>query len=124
MACLTDTFSVASVAFKGKNFTPIESTTMVKLGGRNGGDGVIDVAGRRSGTTKIEGGEVEFEVAATSDNLNSIATLKDVCGDLIVTTAIGINYLGTNAQFGSNQEFKDGEGKVKLVFKCDAMTQY
>jgi hypothetical protein len=124
MACITDTFTVANVEFVGVNFTPITETTMIKMGGNNSGDGVVDVAGNRFGTTKVEGGEVEFEIPSTSENLARVNSIRAECGDLIITSSLGVNFLGSNGSLSAAPEFKDGEGKIKLSFKTSAISQY
>lgn len=124
MACIIDTFTVSNIEFVGTNFTPITESTTVKMGGNNSGDGVLDVAGNRYGTLKIEGGEVEFEIPSTAENLSSVNTIRSECGDLIITSALGISFLGSNAALSAAPEFKDGEGKIKLMFKTSAIVQY
>ena len=119
MACLSRTLRVPTIVFNGINHTPLNKTAMIKLGGDLADNTLMDNAGRSFSSTKVEKGEVEFEIPLNKDF--DPRNYRGQCGDLQFLTDAGISYLMTNAQCSSNLEIKDSEGKVKLTFVGDVV---
>lgn len=119
MACQSRTLRVTTITFNGINHTPLNKTAMAKLGGDIADGTVMDNAGKSYSSTKVEPGEVEFEIPLNADF--DPGNYRNQCGDIMFLTSEGKSYLMTNAQHKGNLEIKDSEGKVKLSFIGDAM---
>jgi hypothetical protein len=122
MNCNSTTITVATVVFNGQALTPLNKSAMIKLGGEVADTTNMDNAGRAFTSTKIEPGEIEFEIPLTRDFDEK--QFRGQCGDLQFLTREGANYLITNAMCSSSIEIKDGEGKVKLSFRGDAAVSF
>lgn len=120
--CNSRLVRVSTISFAGINHEPIDKTALIKMGGPIASDQVMTVKGRYYGTVKVEPGECEFEVPYTPDF--NADTYRNQCGDLMMLMSDGVSYLMTNAQTANNIEVKDGDGKVKLTFKGDAVVLY
>lgn len=120
MTCLNQVMRVTSISFNGQNLSPIDKTAHIKLGGDIADAGLMNTNNQYFATFKREPSEVQFDIALTS--AFNIKNFRNQCGDLQFLTASGASYLVTNAQFASNPELKDGDGKITLMFKGDPAT--
>lgn len=122
MPCDSKTLRVTTITFSGINHTPINNTAEITMGGEVADGTVVDAAGKAFSGTKMEPGEVEFEMpnvaAFNADNY------RGQCGDMQVLTSDGQSYLMTNAQLKESIKAKDGAATVKLGFVGDVIVLY
>jgi hypothetical protein len=122
MSCASTTLRVATIVFAGINHSPINKTAEVTMGGEIADGTVTNSAGKAFSGTKIEPGEVDFEMPNTAEF--NPDNYRGQCGDLQVLTSDGNSYLCTNARLKAGIKVKDGEPTVKLGFIGDVIIPF
>ena len=122
MACQNETWDVVNVSFDGTNFTPITGTVEVGLGGVVATNEVTDAAGNTFAGTEVRAGSVKFDIPNTNDFSSFLVVNR--CGDLIVNSTSGRNYLFVGARLSDVVTIKSGDPKISLSFSASVGIEF
>jgi Phage tail tube protein len=117
MACENRVFGNCQVAFRGRNFDPIEGSTSFDLGGPVFKSPMMTDSARMYAATSNVPAMIEFELPVTADL--DLSQFQGACGDVTLLLDTGQRYIFPNGLMGEPVKAKSGEGKTKVVVHSD-----
>jgi hypothetical protein len=105
---------VTTISFNGVNYTPINKTAVISVGGLAADGTTVDNANRASHGTKIDPATVQFSFKKEPGF--SVDSIRGQCGDLMYLKASGEAFLVTDAMLSDPIEDKDGEPNYEVKF--------